>query len=60
MQVAHAGTREDPIPWQHNMVLENGKFYTDKGVLYECIRDSGIGMVYDLKDLVSGGYVKEV
>ncbi|EJX10846.1 hypothetical protein EVA_00455, partial [gut metagenome] len=21
---------------------------------------SGIGMVYDLKDLVSGGYVKEV
>lgn len=60
VQVAHAGTREDPIPWQHNMVLENGKFYTDKGVLYECIRDSGIGMVYDLKDLVSGGYVKEV
>lgn len=60
VQVAHEGTQGDPIPWQHNMVLENGKFYTDKGVLYECIRDSGIGMVYDLKDLVSGGYVKEL
>lgn len=56
----HAGTKEDPIPWRQGMELFNGKFYTDKGVLYECIRDRGQAMAYDLADLVSGGYVKVV
>ena len=55
VQVAHAGTREDPIPWQHNMVLENGKFYTDKGVLYECIRNSGMVWCMISKTLFRGG-----
>lgn len=34
--------------------------YTDKEVLYLCIRDSGIGMAFDLENLVSGGYVQVV
>lgn len=60
VQEEHAGTLEDPIPWKLNMVLENGLYYTDKGVLYKCIRDSGQGMSFDLADLVSGGYVEVV
>ena len=60
VEAGHAGTKEDPIPWQQGMELENGKFYTDKDVLYECIRDSGMPMAYDLKDLVSGGFVEVV
>lgn len=57
----HEGTKDDPIPWEHNMELYSGKYYTDKGVLYLCIRDSGIALSYDLADLVSGGgYVQVV
>ena len=41
VQEEHEGTQEDPIPWQHNMELESGKYYTDGGVLYLCVRDSG-------------------
>lgn len=54
----HKGSIEDPIPWEHNMELVEGLYYTDKNVLYLCIRDSGIALSYDLADLVSGGYVK--
>ena len=60
VQIEHSGTLDDPIPWVHNMVLEEGKYYTDKEVLYLCIRDSGIGMAFDLENLVSGGYVQVV
>lgn len=60
VQIEHSGTLDDPIPWVHNMVLEDGKYYTDKEVLYLCIRDSGIGMAFDLENLVSGGYVQVV
>lgn len=60
VQVEHEGSIEDPIPWEHNMELVEGLYYTDKGVLYLCIRDSGIALSYDLADLVSGGYVKPV
>lgn len=64
----HAGTKEDPIPWneEHNslwqgMLLELGKYYTQDNILYECIRDSGgVKLIHNLSDLVSAGYVKEV
>lgn len=58
VHVDHEGTEEDPIPWEHNMELVEGLYYTDKDALYLCIRDSGIALSYDLADLVSGGYVK--
>lgn len=51
------GTKEDPIPYSGNMILENGKFYSQDGVVYQCIRDSGIALHNALKDLV-GNYVK--
>lgn len=56
---SHAGTMDDPIPWVQPMQLYSGKYYTDKGKLYECWRDSGIALAYDLADLV-GTYVTEV
>lgn len=55
----HAGTIDDPIPWVQPMQLYDGKYYTDKGKLYECWRDSGIALAYDLAALV-GQYVTEV
>ena len=60
VQIEHTGTLDDPIQWVQNMVLEEGKYYTDKGVLYLCIRNSEIGMSFDLEVLVSGGYVQVV
>lgn len=48
----HAGTKEDPIPWEKNMQLYEGKYYTEADVLYLCTRDSGIALSYSLAELV--------
>jgi hypothetical protein len=55
----HAGTLDDPIPYDGNMVLENGKYYTQDGVVYKCIRDTGNPVYHELSELV-GVYVLEV
>ena len=57
----HTGTLEDPIPYpgDGNMVIYNGKYYTEDSVLYKCIRDSGNPLYAKLKDLV-GNYVEVV
>ena len=53
------GTLENPIPYEGNMVLENGKYYSQDGVTYLCNRDSGNPVYHALKDLV-GLYVELV
>lgn len=53
------GTLENPIPYEGNMVLENGKYYSQDGVTYLCNRDSGNPVYHALKDLV-GLYVEVV
>ena len=55
----NAGTQEDPIPYAGNMALENGKYYSQDGVVYLCNRDTEIPVYQDLKDLV-GLYVEKV
>lgn len=61
VQVEAAGTIDDPIIWEYNMELFEGKYYKDKEILYLCIRNSGMGMAYEnLSDLVSGGFVEVV
>ena len=55
----NAGTKEDPIPYDGNMALENGKYYSQDGVIYLCNRDTEIPVYQDLKDLV-GLYVTVV
>lgn len=47
------GTLENPIPYEGNMILENGKYYSQGGVTYLCTRDSGNPVYHALKDLVS-------
>ena len=54
---SHAGTKEDPIPYNNNMELENGKYYSQDGVTYLCTRGTGIPVYNPLADLV-GIYVE--
>lgn len=49
---SHAGTKEDPIPYNNNMELKNGKYYSQDGVTYICTRDTGIPVYNPLADLV--------
>lgn len=59
----HAGTLKDPIPYSGNMRLELGKYYSQNGVTYKCIRDTGIPVYDDLATLATvggGSYVEEV
>ena len=52
----HDGSEFDPIPYDGNMALENGKYYKQDGVTYVCTRDSVNPVYHALKDLV-GIYV---
>lgn len=54
----HAGTLDDPIPYNGNMALEAGKYYSQSGAVYLCTRDT-VNPVYSaLADLV-GLYVEK-
>ena len=55
----HSGTLEDPIPFEGNQMLEEGKYYSQDGKTYLCTRDSGIPLTHALAELV-GLYVEEV
>lgn len=55
----HAGTIEDPIPFEKNMEIYNGLYYSQYDVVYLCIRDSGQPLYHDLSALV-GSYVEVV
>lgn len=46
------GTLDNPIPYEGNMVLENGKYYSQNGVVYLCNRDTGNPVYHALADLV--------
>ena len=51
----HAGTKEDPIPWNANMECEEGKYYSEDGVIYLCVRASGIALQCKIVDVL-GNY----
>lgn len=55
----HAGTLDDPIPYDGNMALESGKHYIQDGVIYLCARDTGNAVHTALAELV-GVYVERV
>lgn len=48
----HAGTLEDPIPYNNNMQLYNGKYYSQNGSVYLCTRDTEQPVYQDLSSLV--------
>lgn len=54
---SHAGTIEDPIPYEQNMEVYEGLYYSQHGVTYLCIRSSGQPLYHDLSALV-GNYVE--
>ena len=56
---SHAGTLEDPIPYNGNMALESGKYYSQNSKIYRCTRDTGNPVYNALSELV-GLYVEEV
>lgn len=51
------GTLENPIEYGGNMVLEEGKYYIQDGVIYLCNRDTINPVYHNLSDLV-GLYVE--
>lgn len=55
----HDGTKYDPIPYNGNMELLSGKYYTQSGVTYHCTRDTGTAVFHPLAELV-GIYVEVV
>ena len=55
----NAGTLDDPIPYEGNMALEEGKYYSQDGVVYRCTISTGNPIYHPLKDLV-GLYVEVV
>lgn len=56
---SHAGTIDDAIPYNGNMTLEKGKYYTQDEIIYHCYWDTGIPVYNPLAELV-GIYVEEV
>lgn len=53
----HAGTLEDPIPYEGNMELSEGLYYIQNDVVYLCTRSTGQPVYHDLSALV-GVYVE--
>ena len=53
----HAGTLDDPIPYDGNMELTEGLYYSQDGIVYLCTRSTGQPVYHALSDLV-GLYVE--
>ena len=53
----NAGTYDDPIPYNNNMALEEGKYYIQNDIIYLCNRSTGQAVYNNLADLV-GTYVE--
>ena len=56
---SHAGTLEDPIPYNGNMALESGKYYSQNSKIYRCTRDT-VNPVYNALSELVGLYVEKV
>ena len=56
---SHAGTLEDPIPYNGNMALESGKYYSQNSKIYRCTRDT-VNPVYNALSELVRLYVEEV
>lgn len=51
IEPGHAGSKDDPIPYEQGMAFEKGKYYSQHGIVYVCILTTQTGYPYDLKDL---------
>ena len=57
IDIEHAGTVDDPIPFTQGMELVAGKYYSEDSVTYLCTRGSGTPIYHSLVSLV-GLYVE--
>lgn len=48
----HAGTVLDPIPYDGNMELVEGKYYIEDGITYYCFNGTGQPVYHKLSELV--------
>jgi hypothetical protein len=55
----HDGSKYDPIPYDGNMALEQGKYYYQDNAIYLCVRDTVNPVYHPLSQLI-GIYVEEV
>lgn len=55
----HTGDQYNPIPYEGNMALTAGLYYTQGGVTYLCNRDTGSAVYNALSELV-GLYVEAI
>lgn len=55
----HAGTADDPIPYDGNMELTEGLYYSQDGKVYICTRNTGTAVHHALSELV-GLYVEVI
>lgn len=55
----HEGTEDDPIHYNGNMALENGKYYMQEYEVYHCTTDTVNPVYHALHELV-GLYVEKV
>ena len=53
----HTGAEDDPIPYDGNMELTEGLYYTQDGIVYLCTRSTGQPVYHALSELV-GLYVE--
>lgn len=53
----HAGTLDDPIPYDGNMALTQGKYYVQNNAVYLCTRDT-VNPVYGSLESLVGLYVE--
>lgn len=53
----HTGAEDDPIPYDGNMELTEGLYYSQDGIVYLCTRSTGQPVYHALGDLV-GLYVE--
>jgi hypothetical protein len=48
----HSGKADGHIPYTPPMEIFEGKYYKQNGIIYKCIRDSGIALTHDLNYLI--------
>ena len=60
VDISHAGTLADPIPWKTNMQPEAGKYYIEGGLIAKCIEDPGQPLYNTLAGLCPGRYFEAV
>ena len=53
----HTGAEDDPIPYDGNMELTEGLYYSQDGIVYLCTRSTGQPVYHALSELV-GLYVE--